>query len=302
MFDLLLSAVVTGLLVGMFYALIASGLNLIFGVMRVVNLAHGDFVLLGAFAAFWLWTWFGIAPLTSLVFVVPAFFILGVVLYYTNVPRLQTAEDTEMMSLIFYFGLAITLMSLMRILWGSQTRAIQRPYEDVLPVNVSIGELTIVSTRLVGALLALVTMVVMVWFLYNTYYGKAVRALIQNREATKFLGIDTHRVSAISFGIGMSLAGIAGVALTLIFPAFDAGSGLSYTIVAFAIIVLGGLGDPIGAMIAGVVFAIIEQVAMIFLPLTAAPIVAFLILIAIIMVRPEGIFRTETLRDYGLPV
>lgn len=291
------SALVTGLMIGLVYALVASSLNIIFGVMRIVNFAHGNFLILAAYSSFWLWELYGIDPLTSLVIVVPIFFVLGLAAYYLTVPRLLNADDTEMMSFLAYFGLSIVLAAGMRIVWGSQTRAIPAPYEDSLPLSVEFLGQTYATSRVIGSLVSVVVLVALVWFLYRTYYGMAIRAMIQNREATKFLGIETHRVSAYSFGIGMALAAVAGTLLTLIFPAFAATGGQNYTIIAFSIIVLGGLGDPIGAMIGGVVFAIVEQLAMLFLPLSASPLIAFVVLIAIIMMRPEGLFRVQDLRE-----
>jgi branched-chain amino acid transport system permease protein len=229
--------------------------------------------------------------------VIPIFFVLGLAAYYLTVPRLLNADDTEMMSFLVYFGLSIVLAAGMRIVWGSQTRAIPTPYEGTLPLSVQFLGQTYAMSRVIGSAVSVVLLIALVWFLYRTYYGMAIRAMIQNREATKFLGIETHRVSAYSFGIGMALAGIAGTLLTLIFPAFAATGGQNYTIIAFSIIVLGGLGDPIGAMIGGVVFALVEQIAMLFLPLSASPLIAFVVLVAIIMMRPEGLFRVQDIRD-----
>lgn len=292
----LVETLVTGLIIGLIYALIASSLNIIFGVMRIVNFAHGNFVILGSYLTFWLYELYGIRPLTSAVVLVVPFFVIGIALYYLTVPRLLNAEDTESMSFLAYFGLSIVLIGTMRVLWGARTRGIPSPYEGVFPIAVEVLGLRLITARLIGAAVALALLGALLWFLYNTFYGKAMRAMIQNREATKFLGIDTHRVSALSFGIAMVLAGITGALLTMIFPAFSATAGEHYTLIAFAIIVLGGLGDPIGAMIGGVLFAVVEQVSVLYLPPTASPIIAFLVLLAVIMVRPEGLFTVEDIR------
>lgn len=292
----LLNAIATGIIIGLIYALIASSLNIIFGVMRIVNFAHGNFIILASYVTFWLWELYGVRPLSSVLVVAPMFFLIGVALYYLTVPRLLNADDTESMSLLAYFGLSIVVTAGMRIAWGAQSRGIPSPYEDVFPLSVQVAGMRFATARLIGAGTALVLLGLLLWFLYNTYYGKAIRAMIQNREATKFLGIKTHRVSAISFGLAMVLAGVTGVLLTMIFPAFSATAGEHYTLIAFAIIVLGGLGDPIGAMIGGVFFALVEQIAMVYLPLTASPIIAFLVLLAVIMVRPGGMFTVEDIR------
>jgi len=294
----ILSALVLGVAIGSIYALIASGLNIIFGVMRIVNFAHGGFIILASYGTFWAWELFGIKPLTSLLFVAPVFFILGWIIYHLTVPRLLEADDTEMMSLIMFFGMYIVLEATMSTVWGAQTRGIPAPYESTLPRAVSFAGVSIASTRLLGMSVALVIIAALVWILYRTYYGKAIRAIIQNREAVQFLGIDTGRVSALAFAIGLVLAGIAGVLLTIIYPSFSSVSGQSYTLIAFAIIVLGGLGDPIGAMVGGIVFAVIEQLTAIVLPLSWSPIVAFVLLVVIILFQPEGLFRLQDLRRY----
>lgn len=291
-------ALVLGVAIGSIYALIASGLNIIFGVMRIVNFAHGGFIILASYTAFWAWTLFGIKPLTSLAFVLPAFFALGWAIYYLTVPRLLASEDTEMMSLLVFFGMYIVLEATMSAVWGAQTRAIPAPYEGILPRSVSFAGTTIASTRLLGMAVACVVIAGLVWFLYRTYYGKAIRAIIQNREAVQFLGIDTDRISALAFAIGIMLAGSAGVLLTIIYPSFSSVSGQGYTLIAFAIIVLGGLGDPIGAMVGGIVFAVIEQLTALVLPLSASPIVAFVLLTVIIILKPEGLFKMQDLRNY----
>jgi branched-chain amino acid transport system permease protein len=290
-------ALISGLLIGLIYALMASGLNIIYGVMRIINFAHGNFLILGSYTAFWLWQLYGINPVVSLVLVIPLFLGVGVLLYYLTVPRLLAAENTEMMSFLMFFGLSMVMAAGMRSIWGSNTRAIASPYPDILPQTLSILGKVIPTARVLGGGVALVVLVFLVWFLYRTYYGKAIRAMIQNREATKFLGIDTNRVSALSFALGIMLAGIAGVLLTMVFPAFSAVQGQSYTIIAFSIIVLGGLGDPIGAVIGGIAFAVVEQVAVLFLPLAASSLVAFVVLVAIIMLRPEGLFQLQDVRN-----
>jgi branched-chain amino acid transport system permease protein len=292
----LASALITGIIIGLIYALIASSLNIIFGVMRIVNFAHGNFIILASYITFWLWELYHIRPLTSILVVAPVFFVIGVALYYLTVPRLLAADDTESMSLLAYFGLSIIMMATMRILWGAQSRGIPSPYEGVLPISVTIAGIQFTTARLIGAAVAVILLLGLLWFLYNTYYGKAIRAMIQDRDAVKFLGIETHRVSALSFGIAMTLAGITGALLTMIFPAFSATAGEHYTLIAFAIIVLGGLGDPIGAMVGGVFFALVEQIAMLYLPLTASPMVAFLVLLAVILLKNEGLFTVEDLR------
>jgi branched-chain amino acid transport system permease protein len=283
---LLLKAVISGVLVGAVYALIGAGLNIIYGVMRVVNFAHGDFLVLAAYITYWLSVLYGVNPLISLLIVIPAFFVLGLLLYYLTVPRLLTSKDPEMASYLAYFGLSLILAISLLLLWGADPRGIPSPFKiasvSIGPVHLAVGRLIAFAVSAIGALL-------LIFFLYKTYYGRAIRAVIQNRQAVPLLGINLHLISALAFGLGLVLAGTAGTLITLVFPAITPSMGMVYTTIAFVTIVLGGLGNPLGAMLGGIIFGLVENISAVFMPTALSPVMAFAILIIVVMFRPQGL-------------
>lgn len=284
--ELLVQAVISGILLGVLYGLIGIGMSIIYGVMRVVNFAHGEFMMLAAYMSFWASHAYGVNPLKSLLFIVPVFFGLGFVLYYLLVPRLLMAEDPEVASFLTFVGVSLVLTSVILLIWGADPRSVPFPFRRV---SVSLGNFFLPLGRLMTTGFCAAVIALLVLFLYRTYMGRAIRAIIQNREAVAILGIDPHRLSALSMGIGLLLVGMAGGLIVLSFPAITPVMGASYTLVAFVVIVLGGLGNPIGALLGGVVFGLAESMGAVFFPAALAPVIAFLILIAMIFWRPQGI-------------
>jgi branched-chain amino acid transport system permease protein len=284
--NLLLESIISGFFLGMVYGMVGAGLNLIYGVMRVVNLAHGQFLMLAAFLTYWLGVIFDLDPLTSVIIVIPLFFTLGMIIYYVLIPRLEKAEDTEAASFITFYGLALAIAASALVAWGADTRGIPYPYG---PPSLDLYGIKLATGRLVSFIISVGVVAAMTFFLYKTFTGKALRAIIQNRPATRILGINTKRLSALSFGMGLSLVGLAGSLITLIFPAIYPGMGALYTIIAFAVITLGGIGNPIGAIGGGVIFGMAQSITAVFLPLAYSPAIAFFILITVIMIRPQGL-------------
>jgi branched-chain amino acid transport system permease protein len=191
------------------------------------------------------------------------------------------------------YGVSLMLGAAMLMIFEADTRTIDFRFQ---PMSVNIGMLYISTARLVAFAINLVVVALLTWFLYFTLYGKALRAAIMNREAIQIVGVNIHRLSAVAFGIAAGLAGITGVMIALVFPAFDPFSGPDYTLIGFIVIVLGGLGHPIGAIIGGVIFGLTEQMSTVFLPQAMAPIVGFSILILVIFLRPRGLFGKVQLR------
>jgi branched-chain amino acid transport system permease protein len=286
MVELLLTAIVSGVLVGMVYGLVGAGLNLIFGVMRVVNFAHGDFLMLAAFATYGLNVLFGIDPLVALGVIVPLFFGIGVVTYYTTVPKLLQAEDPETASLLAYFGVSLVLSGGIFAIWGAEPRGIPYPYETAF---LKVGIVYLPVGRLVAFTIAFVSALALLYFLYRTYLGKALRATMQHRQAIQLFGVNTYRLSALAFGIGILLSGVAGTVILLVFPYISHAVGIEYTLIAFVVIMLGGLGNPLGALVGGLLYGLVENISTVFLPASMSPVVAFLVLIAVVMTRPQGL-------------
>lgn len=283
---LILNGLVNGLIVGGIYALVGVSLTLLYGVLRVVNFAHGEFVIAGSFLAFVLFKSFGIPPLLAVPVAAIVFFAVGWGLYFVLIPRLAKSDDPELMSFLMFYGVSIAAAALMLLLFEADSRTIDYTFT---PVSMQLGPIYVSTARLVAFAITIAVSIALALFLFKTLPGKALRAAIMNPEAIQIMGVDIVRLSAFAFALAAALAGVTGVLIALVFPAFNPFSGAEYTIIAFIVVVLGGLGNPVGALLAGVVFGLAEQMATVFLPQAMAQIVGFLILVGTIFFRPSGI-------------
>lgn len=290
---LILYGLVNGIIVGALYALLGLSLSLLYGVLRVVNFAHGELVIGGAYVAYLLFNALGLPPWLSLPAAGIGFFVFGGVAYYVLMPRLSRSDDPETMSFLLMYGLSIALAATMLLLFGADSRSVDYEFS---PISVNIGPLSISTARLVALAITVVVSVAMGWFLFRTLPGKALRAATMNREAIQIVGVDIERLSALAFAIAFGIAGVTGVLISMVFPAFSPFSGTEYSIIGFIVIVLGGLGNPVGALIAGVFYGIAEQLATVFLAQALAQIVGFALLVGTILVRPTGLFGFRALR------
>lgn len=293
MFELFLMALTSGILMGLIYGLVGIGMNILYGVMRIVNFAHGEFMMLGAYLAFSLNKGFGLNPIQSIVVVVPVFFLLGLVLHGLLYEKIQRADDPEVASFLVFFGCSLIITSLILQIWKADPRSTPFPFETI---SVFIGPIFIPMGRLISAGICLLVILFLSLFLYRTYMGKAIRAIIENREAVSILGIDVKRVSAIVFGVGLTIVAIAGCLVTLSFPVITPVQGQIYTNIAFLVIVLGGLGTPLGALLGGLIYGLAESLSSVFMPVALSPLVAFVILIFMVMVRPQGLLGKVSTR------
>jgi branched-chain amino acid transport system permease protein len=283
---LILNGLVNGLIVGGIYALVGVSLTLLYGVLRVVNFAHGEFVIAGSFFAYVLFVSFSMPPLLAVPIAALAFFAAGWGLYYVLIPRLARSDDPELMSFLMFYGVSIAAAAIMLLLFEADSRTIDYTFT---PVSMQVGPVYVSTARLVALGITVVISIALAFFLFRTLPGKALRAAIMNPEAIQIMGVDIVRLSAFAFALAAALAGVTGVLVALVFPAFNPFSGTEYTIIAFIVVVLGGLGNPVGALLAGVVFGLAEQMATVFLPQAMAQIVGFLILVGTIFFRPSGI-------------
>lgn len=283
---LVLNGIVNGLIVGGIYALIGMSLTLLYGVLRIVNFAHGEFVIGGSFLAYALFSNFGLAPLLSLPLAAVSFFALGWGAYYLLLPRLQNSDDPEIMSFLMMYGVSIALAAVMLVLFEADSRSIDYSFE---PVAMKLGPIYISTARIVAFGIAIALATALTWFLFGTLVGKALRATIMNREAIQIVGVDVAKLSAFAFALASGIAGVTGVLVALVFPAFNPFSGAEYSIIGFIVVVLGGLGNPVGALLAGILYGLAEQLATVFLPQAMAPIIGFGILVAVILIRPAGL-------------
>lgn len=290
---LILNGLVNGLIVGGIYALVGVSLTLLYGVLRVVNFAHGEFVIAGSFLAFVLFSGFGVPPLLAVPIAAVVFFAAGWGLYYVLIPRLARSDDPELMSFLMFYGVSIAAAALMLLLFEADSRTIDYTFT---PVSMQVGPIYVSTARLVALAITVVVSIALALFLFRTLPGKALRAAIMNPEAIQIMGVDIVRLSAFAFALAAALAGVTGVLIALVFPAFNPFSGTEYTIIAFIVVVLGGLGNPVGALLAGVLFGLAEQMATVFLPQAMAQIVGFLILVGTIFFRPSGILGVRSKR------
>lgn len=285
--DLILSSV---LLAGL-YATMAYGLGLIYGVLRVVNLAHGGVIMAGAYLGWVLHKAFGLDPYLSIPVVIAVTFGLGVVMYRLLVRHLPRGAAGGPASLLLLFGVWLVLRNAAYLLFSGNDQSVRTTYSTravpILGSYVSVNRLAVLA-------IALVTSVLLHLLLKRTYLGRAIRAVAQNPDSCTLVGVDVERIYTITFGIGSALAGLAGVLSATIFsfnPAFGSGELLK----SFVVVVLGGLGSVFGVGVAALILAVVEVFAILILPsyLTAA--VGFVLLVLVLVARPGGLFGQRVL-------
>lgn len=278
-----INIIATGLFIGGIYALIGVGMNLIYGVMRVVNITHGEFVMLGAYITYFAWKLLGVNPILTLVISSPLLFFAGWILYRITVNRV--VERPMIASLMLTFGLSTILWNTAQALFTTNYRAV--PY---LTHSITIWKGYNVSANyIVGFILALLLVGGLFSFLKFSRWGKALRATSQNSDVALACGIDTNQVRTTAFGIGAALAGAAGTIIAMawfIFPQM----GFLYLVKAFVITVLGGLGSPIGALGAAFIYGVAENLGTQLLSATAAQAIPFLTLVIVLVIKPTGLF------------
>jgi branched-chain amino acid transport system permease protein len=286
-------SLLAGLLFGLYFGLVGLGLNLIFGVMRIVNLAHGGFVMLGAFTAYWLYNLLHLNPIGSLFVALVLFGGLGFVLYYLLVPRLLAARDPEMLSIILFFGLAQVLEALATIAFGPTERSIPGQALASGPVRV-LGQgfpaAWVVSAAASGAALLAMTA-----YLYRTRLGYLTRAVMIDRAEAVASGIDVHRVSALAFGAGLALAAIAGVLAPFMLGSVTPAMGVDVNIQSFAVIVIGSLGSPLGTILGGIVYGVSLMFMQAYFS-SWANLLPYVLLISLLLARPSGLLGRRVRR------
>ncbi|MBI2954699.1 MAG: branched-chain amino acid ABC transporter permease [Chloroflexi bacterium] len=281
--DALSASIVDGLMIGFIYGLAAMGLTLIFGVMRVVNLAHGPVIAVGMFAVLLLAQNLGLNPYLGLVIVMLLGLATGIGMYFIAVHRVIDAP--ELTTLLATFSVNLMIIGIGTVLFSTSPRAL-----DVSLGSVRTGAVTILGTKLVADLIAVIATVGLYYFLYRTRAGKSVRAVANNRAAAELMGINSTWILALSFGIGIALAMGSGSLLATLFS-FTILSGTVYEVKSFVIVVLGGLGNPVGALLGGIVIGLLEGLATISpLPVGWVPVIEFGVFVIILLVRPTGLF------------
>lgn len=285
MVNMLLPSIVDGLLIGIVYGLVAMGLTLIFGIMNVINLAHGPIIALGMFGVYLLFTNFGINPYLGLAAIAVAGVIFGVIMYFVAVQRVLNAP--HLASLLSTFSVNMIIIGIGTIAFSTNFRNV-----DFSLGAITFGPVTTTGARVAaGAIAVLITLLLYV-FLRYTRLGKNIRAVANNRQSAELMGIPAVRVLAISFGIGTMLAMVSGGLLATIQP-FTILSGGVYELKSFVIVVLGGLGNPVGALVGGLILGLIEGIVPAFMKTTWVPVLEFVLFVIILLVRPQGLFGAK---------
>lgn len=283
MFYSVLVSIINGLMVGSIYGLAAIGLTLIFGVMGVINLMHGATIALGMFALYFLVTALGLNPYVALL---PTFimgFLSGVVVYWVAVHRV--INSSELMTLLATYAVNMIIIGVGTLVWSTS------PYNvNVILPGVSLHGYVITGTQIVAAALSLLVAVLLYLFLYYTRPGKAVRAVSNNRAAAELMGIPTHWVLAMTFGLGIAIAAISGLLIATLFP-FTILSGIVYELKSFVAVVLGGLGNPAGALVGGIILGLIEGAVAPFINVSWTPVIEFTLFVIILVIFPKGILN-----------
>ncbi|HEY0532930.1 MAG TPA: branched-chain amino acid ABC transporter permease [Actinoplanes sp.] len=283
----LIQGLILGVLTGGVYALMASGQTLIFGIMKVINLAQGAMVILGAYLAYQLFTSFGIDPFLAIPITTVLMFGLGVGVQLAFLRPLRS-EDRSELSLLVTFAVALLLEGGMSVTWNETRRSINTGYANA---SWTVAGYQITLVRLWAFLLSLAVLGLLFLLLNRTRFGRAVRATVQNPDSARLLGVETERVSALGFGLGAATAAAAGSVYGLLYP-FNAGSHYDLISRLLSIVVLGGMGSVGGAMIAAVIVSTSSAVVASTVSPAWSEMTFFVILILVLLVRPQGIFGT----------
>ena len=282
--DLILQALVSGMLLGGVYSLISVGLTLTFGVMRIINFAHGEFLMVAMYGTFYFSQYFHAEPYTAVILVLPGMFLFGVVVFQLFVRPILGAEPLNQMLLLV--GLSLILQNGALAVFSADTRSVQ---SALSMSKIELGEIIVGVPRLIAFVVAVAITLGLYAMLRFTELGRRIRAASADREAAALMGINVNRVNLIAFGIGAGCLGIAGPIMT---PAFYIvpNIGTFFILMAFVIVVLGGIGNFMGAMIAAFVVAVAESVGALFMPGSTAPVLPFLLFILVLLFRPQGLF------------
>jgi branched-subunit amino acid ABC-type transport system permease component len=275
-----------GLMLGFVYGLAAMGLSLIWGVMDVINLAHGPVIALGMFGVYLTFTILGLNPYVALILLAVIGLLFGILIYMIAVHRVINAPHLS--TLLATFSVNMIIIGIGTSLLSTTPRNIDFPLG-----RIEIGPITFLWTRIAAAGAALLITGLLYFFLHRARQGKYIRAVANNRTAAELMGIPSMRILALSFGIGTMLAMVSGGLIATFFP-FTILSGGAYELKSFLICVLGGLGNPIGALIGGLLLGSLEGLIPMFMPTTWMPVLEFVLFVLILLIRPQGLLGGET--------
>lgn len=280
----MLQTLISGLLLGGIYSLISMGLNLILGVVRIVNFAHGEFLMIAMYASFLFYSTMGLDPYVSGILVIALLFLLGVITQRFMIqPILDTPDTTKVFATL---GLSIALQNLALMVMGANHMSVSTSYQSAV---INLGELAISIPRLIAFIIAISVAILLYLFLQKTMVGKAVRAVAIQRQAAYLMGINVKKIYLLAFGIGVGLVGLAGAILMPIYSIYPT-LGTSFVLIAFVVVVLGGMGSMFGAFFGGLIIGVVEALSGVLIDTGLKEAVYFIIFILVLLFRPSGIF------------
>jgi branched-chain amino acid transport system permease protein len=280
---LIIQSLINGILMGGIYALYSAGFSLIFGVMGVVNIAHGDLVMLGAFITYWMFVSMGLDPFLTLPFSVLGLFMLGYLMQRLAINRVVGAPP--IMSYILTFGMHLMISNLALVAWTADPRTVTTAYSGA---NFAFLGLTVPWIKLITFFISVGVIGLLYWLLHHSQMGRAIQATAQDREMARLTGIKVDRIYALTFGLGAAITGLAG-SMLVTFRDVDPGMGLPYTIIAFCVVVLGGMGYIPGALIGGLILGIVGSVSTMVFTAGWSIAITFSLLYLMLLFRPAGI-------------
>ncbi|MGW6281249.1 branched-chain amino acid ABC transporter permease [Kribbella sp. NPDC055071] len=292
---LLLQTVVLGLLVGGVYALMSSGFSLVFGVMRIINLAHGATIVLAAFLSWWIWARTGIDPLLAGIVITPVMYGVGWILYRTVIARVHRIDHE--LAMVASFGVAIAAGGVMSLIWGTEVRSATPGYFNT---SFQLGSLVVPRAQLYAFVGALAILGALSAMLRGTFLGRAIRACSTNRSSAALVGVDVDRTMAQMFAIGAATTGFGGAALAVIYQ-FVPDSHYIWIGRILCVVILGGLGSLVGAALGAAILGLGEALTSSYVDTRWATAVPYVLIIAILLLRPQGLLGGRVRADGAQP-
>jgi branched-chain amino acid transport system permease protein len=281
-------SLVSGLLIGLVFALLGVGFSLTWGITKVINIAHAAVAVLAAYLAYWATTAFGLDPLLMLIPIVPLFFGIGVAVDAVLIaPTARRARELTGASMVLTFGLAAVIENATSAVWSPDPRVLNSIYTGKA---LAIGDIALPVPQLVAAVLSIVTLAILFGFLHYSYVGRAVTAVWQDRHGAALAGINLRRVTSITYGVAFAAAGVGGVAMSLVYT-FTPATQFSWLIYIFLVVIFGGVGSVLGVGLAGLFIGLVIGVAGVFVPFAWVNLVLFVLLIILLLIRPKGLMQ-----------
>ncbi|MEN6437164.1 MAG: branched-chain amino acid ABC transporter permease [Syntrophobacter sp.] len=280
----LLQLLINGIMLGGIYGLISMGLTLTFGVMKIVNFAHGEFLMLGMYGAFWLYHLLGIQPYLAILIMIPVMFAFGLVIQRGLIQKLIDASGIT--QIFVTVGLSMALQNGVLYLWSADYRGVKIASATS---SITIGNLSFSISRLIVFTATVAVVAFLLFFLKKTSLGKAMRATSQNWRAAWLMGVNVRKIYLIAFAMGSALVGLAGCMIIPIYSVYPS-VGINFVLITFVVVVLGGMGNILGAFLAGIIVGLVETVSGFILAPSLGPMVVFILFVLILLFRPSGLF------------